>query len=78
MIYTVRAKAEIKFKDTEGNKLAYQFDRGLDPFEIAKAMMVLHASNNGITKLADDMNAFFKNFVEELKVEKAKQVQAGN
>lgn len=78
MIYTVRAKAEIKFKDTEGNTLAYQFDRGLEPFEIAKAMMVLHASNNGITKLADDMNAFFKNFVEELKAEKAKQVQAGN
>lgn len=78
MIYTVRAKAEIKFKDTDGNKLVYQFDRGLEPFEIAKAMMVLHASNNGITKLADDMNAFFKNFVEELKAEKAKQVQAGN
>ena len=77
-MYTVRAKAEIKFKDAEGDKLVYQFDRGLEPFEIAKAMMVLHASNNGITKLADDMNAFFKNFVEELKVEKAKQVQAGN
>lgn len=77
MAYTVRVKAEIKFKDAEGNKLAYQFDRGLEPFEIAKAMMVLHAGNNGLTKLSDDINAFFKGFVEELKTEKAKREQAG-
>jgi hypothetical protein len=77
MAYTVRAKAEIKFKDTEGNKLIYQFDRGLEPFEIAKAMMVLHAGNNGLTKLADDMNRFFKDFVDEIKADKAKQIQAG-
>lgn len=77
MAYTVRAKAEIKFKDTEGNKLAYQFDRGLEPFEIAKVMMVLHAGNNGLTRLADDMKAFFSGFVEELKAEKANREQAG-
>ncbi len=63
MSYALRAKAELKFKNNvDGEKINYQFDRSLEPFEIAKAMMVLHASNHGIIKLKDDMgNSRLKN-----------------
>lgn len=49
MKYRLRAKTQIKLKDENGELLTYLFDRGLDPFEIAKAMMVIHASNHGIS-----------------------------
>ena len=74
MSYALRAKAELKFKNNDdGEKINYQFDRSLEPFEIAKAMMVLHASNHGIVKLRDDMGNFLAQFIEELKAEKIKR-----
>ena len=74
MSYALRAKAELKFKNNvDGEKSNYQFDRSLEPFEIAKAMMVLHASNHGIVKLRDDMGNFLAQFIEELKAEKIKR-----
>ena len=76
MRYRLRAKTEIKLKDENGELLTYLFDRGLDPFEIAKAMMVLHASNNGLLKLKDDMGKFLQDFIEELKNEKIKRENA--
>lgn len=73
MSYNLRAKAELKFRNNDdGEKITYQFDRLLEPFEIAKAMMVLHASNHGIVKLKDDMGNFLVQFIEELKAEKIK------
>jgi hypothetical protein len=77
MSYTLRAKAELKFNNNDdGEKINYQFERSLEPFEIAKAMMMLHASNHGIVKLKDDMGNFLAQFIEELKAEKIKRENA--
>lgn len=74
MSYALRAEAELKFKNNDdGEKINYQFDRSLEPFEIVKAMMVLHASNHGIVKLKDDMGSFLAQFIEEIKAEKLKR-----
>ncbi len=72
MSFTLRTKAELKFKNKDdGKKITYQFDRSLEPFEIAKAMMVLHASNHGIVKLKDDMGNFLTQFLRNSRLKKS-------
>ncbi len=64
---TLRAKSEVKIKAQDGSNVTYIFEKGTDPFEVAKCMLMIHACNVGIVKMHNDMKAFFDQFVKELK-----------
>jgi len=63
----IRAKSEIKLRTHDDTRVTYVFEKGVDPFEVAKLMLQIHAANVGIVKMHNDMKEFFDQFVNELK-----------
>lgn len=69
----IRARSEIKLRAHDNSKVTYVFEKGVDPFDVAKCMLQIHAANVGIVKMHNDTKEFFDAYVQHLKDSQNKQ-----